>query len=230
MIVEEGDDKKDSPRMIDGDEKNVNEPKCILLPPMKIPPPFPQRLKKKDDNAKFKKFLEKLSKLSISIQLLEALQEILVYAKSLNSLMSKKRLVDYETIEVTHSYSAIMENIMVEKKKDSSAFTIPCTIEMYKFEKPLCDLGASINLIPYVMYQKLGLGTPTPTTMRLLMEDHSIKKLVGMLYDVVVKVDRFILLVNFVILDCEIDHEIPIILESPFLATKRALVNMDVER
>lgn len=53
-------------------------------------------------------------------------------------------------------------------------------------------------------------------------------KLAGILYDVLVRVDKFIFLVNFVILECELDFEIPIILRRLFLATGRALV--DVER
>lgn len=47
------------------------------------------------------------------------------------------------------------------------------------------------------------------------------------LYDILVKVDRFILLTNFVILECEIDVEIPIILGRLFLATGRALVDVE---
>jgi len=42
-----------------------------------------------------------------------------------------------------------------------------------------------------------------------------------------VNVDKFILLADFVILDCEIDAEVPIILGRTFLATERALVNVE---
>lgn len=41
------------------------------------------------------------------------------------------------------------------------------------------------------------------------------------------KVDKFILPVDFVILDCEVDADMPIILSKPFLATRRALVNVE---
>lgn len=59
------------------------------------------------------------------------------------------------------------------------------------------------------------------------MEDYSIKKLVGVLYDVLVKVDRLILLADFFILDCEIGHDIQIILDILLLATRRSLVDME---
>ncbi|XP_015169534.1 uncharacterized protein [Solanum tuberosum] len=76
--------------------------------------------------------------------------------------------------------------------------------------------------------QATGLGVPKPTTMRLMIADMSVKRPVGILCDILVKVDTFIFLAYFVILDCEVDFEVPIILERPFLATGQALV--DVER
>jgi len=59
------------------------------------------------------------------------------------------------------------------------------------------------------------------------MDDRSIKRPIGILYDILVKVDKFILLADFVILDCEIDAEVPIILGRTFLDTERALVNVE---
>ena len=87
-------------------------------------------------------------------------------------------------------------------------------------------MGASINLIPLSIYKKLGLGDPKPTAMRLMMVDQTVKRPIGILHDVLVKVDSFIFPADFVILDCEVDIEVPIILGSPFLATGRALDDM----
>ncbi|XP_047264312.1 uncharacterized protein LOC124896681 [Capsicum annuum] len=121
-----------------------------------------------------------------------------------------------------------MDTKVIEKKDDPGAFTIPCIIGMHEFAKALWDLGESINLMPFVIYKKLGLDTPMPTYMRLLMEDRSIKRLVGILFDVLVKVEKFILPSNFMVLDCEIDQEVPIILGHPFLATWRAIVELEL--
>ena len=103
--------------------------------------------------------------------------------------------------------------------EDPGAFTIPCTVESLHFAKALCDLGASINLIPLSIYKKLGLGDPKPIVMWLLMADRTVKRPIGILHDVLVKVESFIFPVDFVILDCEVDFEVPIILGRPFLAT-----------
>ena len=63
--------------------------------------------------------------------------------------------------------------------------------------------------------------------MRLLMADPTVKSPIGILHDVLVKVELFIFPADFVILDCEVDFEVPIILGRPFRATGRALVDME---
>ncbi|XP_049369405.1 uncharacterized protein LOC125834285 [Solanum verrucosum] len=118
-----------------------------------------------------------------------------------------KRLV--KKTEEGKYHRSLVENAW--KKEDPSAFTIPCTIGLLHFAKVLCDLGASINLMPLSIYKKLGLGDPKPTAMRLLMADRTVKRPIGVLQDVLVKVESFIFLVDFVILDCEVDFEVPII-------------------
>ena len=59
------------------------------------------------------------------------------------------------------------------------------------------------------------------------MADRTVKRPIRILHDVLVKVVSFIFLADFVILDCEVDFEVPIILGRPFLATGRALVDME---
>ena len=59
------------------------------------------------------------------------------------------------------------------------------------------------------------------------MADRTVKSPIGILYDVLVKVESFIFLADFVILYCEVDFEVPIILGRPFLAAGRALVDME---
>ncbi|XP_016549269.2 uncharacterized protein LOC107849135 [Capsicum annuum] len=205
-----------------------DEPLSDLMLTMKVPPPFLQWLKKKEYNDKFNIFLAKLSNLSINIPLLEVIQEIPGYAKLMNQLMSKKCLVYGETIEITHGCSAIMASTVTKNKEDPEAFTIPCTIGTHKFEKTLCDLGGNINIMPYTIYWRLGLDTPTPITMRLLMADRYIKRPIGVFFYVLVKVNRFIILADFIMIDCEIDQEISIILGRPFLTTGRAIIDMEL--
>jgi len=83
----------------------------------------------------------------------------------------------------------------------------------------LCDLGTIINLMPLAIYKRLGLVVLKPIVMRLMMVDRLVKRPVGILCDVLVKEDCFIFLADFMILDCEVDFEVLIILRRPFLAT-----------
>ncbi|XP_070003082.1 uncharacterized protein [Nicotiana sylvestris] len=59
------------------------------------------------------------------------------------------------------------------------------------------------------------------------MADRTMKRPLGIIDDVFVRVDKFILQADFVILDYEVDYEVPVILGRPFLATGKALINVE---
>lgn len=61
--------------------------------------------------------------------------------------MTKKRAMDFEKVEISHSYITVISNNMVVKKEDPNTFTIPLTIKVYQFVKAYYDLGESINLM-----------------------------------------------------------------------------------
>ncbi|XP_070019998.1 uncharacterized protein [Nicotiana sylvestris] len=209
-------------------KEKVNETPKTLPPIPRHPPLFPQRLARKGDNSKLEKFYDILKQLSVNIPFVEAFQEMPHFAKYLKDLITNKRTTKNKVVNVTHRVSSIIATSTVQKKEDPGAFTIPCTIGAHDFARALCDNGAIINLMPLAIYKQAGLGMPRPTSMRLQMADRSIKRPVRIVDDVLMKVGKFHLPANFVILDCAVDKEIPIILRRPFLATGRAL--MDSER
>ena len=141
-------------------------------------------------------------------------------------LKNKRKLEDFETVKLKEECSAILLNKIPQKLKDPESFTIPCTIGSINFDKALCDLGASINLMPLSILQKLGLKEPTPSNVTLQLADRSITYPRGVLEDVLIKVDKFIFPVDFVVLDMEEDQQVPLILGRPFLATARALIDV----
>ncbi|XP_070042612.1 uncharacterized protein [Nicotiana tomentosiformis] len=116
---------------------------------------------------------------------------------------------------------------MAQKVSDPGSFTIPCTIGSYVVAKELCDLGASINLMPLAIYTKLGIGRARPTSILLQLADRTVKRPIGILDDVLVQVGKFVFPADFVIFDCQVDEEITIILGRPFLATGRALIDCE---
>ena len=171
--------------------------------------------------------MEVFKKLQINIPFADALEQMPTYVKFMKDILSKKRrLEEYETIALTEECSAIIQKKLPQKLKDPGSFTIPCTIGNAVFERALCDLGASINLMPLSIFRRLGLGEAKPTTVTLQLADRSLKHHRGIIEDVLVKVDKFIFPADFIVLDMEEDKEIPIILGRPFLATGRALIDV----
>ncbi|XP_062075174.1 uncharacterized protein LOC133779200 [Humulus lupulus] len=164
----------------------------------KKPPPFPQRFQKQKLDSQFKKFLDMLKQLHIDIPLVEALEQMPNYVKFMKDILTRKRrLGEFETVALTKESSSFLQNKQPPKMKDPGSFTIPCTIGNSYCSMALCDLGASINLMP-----------------------------IWEVEDVLVKVDKFIFPVDFIVLDYEADREVPIILGRPFLATGRTLIDV----
>jgi len=124
--------------------------------------------------------------------------------------------------------SVILHNNNALKYKDPGCPIIFCFIGKYKIERALLDLGASVNLLPYSVFQSLNLDELKPTSVTLLLADRSVKMPRGIVKDVLVQVDKFIYPVDFIILDTqpvETCNSFPVILGRLFLATSNALIN-----
>ncbi|PIN05661.1 DNA-directed DNA polymerase [Handroanthus impetiginosus] len=225
-VVKEPTKSKEKEVISEEKEKEVEAP-LEVSKPTTLQPPFPQRLQKQKLEKQFLKFLEVFKKLHINIPFAEALEQMPSYVKFMKDILSKKRrLGDYETVALTEECSAIIQNKLPPKLKDPGSFTIPCTIGTHFSGRALCDLGASINLMPYSIYRTLGLGEAKPTSITLQLADRSLTYPKGVIEDILVKVDKFIFPADFVVLDMEVDIEVPIILGRPFLATGRTLIDV----
>ncbi|XP_031116623.1 uncharacterized protein LOC116020278 [Ipomoea triloba] len=242
-MIEEPRKEKEAPEVMqdkqeeereNGKEEALKQPsqkgKEIMQEPPPIPKarlPLPQRFRTDIDNAKYDKFLQMLRQLHIDMPFIDALGEMPRYAKFLKDLLSnKKKLVESATVVLGEECFAILHKSVPRKLKDLGSFTIPCDIGRTSFNKVLVDLGASINLMPFSLYQKLNLGTLKPTRMCIQLADRSTKYPRGIVEDVLVRVDKFIFPVDFVILDMDPNVEIPLILGRPFLAITRALIDV----
>lgn len=111
------------------------------------------------------------------------------------------------------------------KKKDRGSITIPCTIGNRTFKKELIDLGASVSLMPLSIYKKLGIGMVQDTRVTLQFAD-SVKQPYRVVEDVLVKIDKFVFLVDFVILETPEDEEIPLILGRLFLESGWCMIDI----
>ena len=197
---------------------------------IQIPPPFPQALRKKKNHVNQTEMLEVLRQVKVNIPLLDMIKQVPTYAKFLKDLCTVKRSLNVnKKAFLTEQVSAIIGNKTPVKYKDPGCPTISVNIGGTSVEKALLDLGASVNLLPYSMYKRLGLGELKPTSITLSLADRSIKIPKGTIEDVLIQVDKFYYPVDFVVLDTEPvavgPNHVPIILGRPFLATSNAIIN-----
>ncbi|XP_022862690.1 uncharacterized protein LOC111382888 [Olea europaea var. sylvestris] len=113
--------------------------------------------------------------------------------------------------------STTIQKKLPPKLKDPGSFIVPCTIDDFYFNKALCDLGVSVNLMPLSIFRKLRLGKPKATTVTLHLANRSLTHPRGIIEDALVKVDKLIFSTDFLILDMEENKDVPIILGWPFL-------------
>jgi hypothetical protein len=97
--------------------------------------------------------------------------------------------------------SVILHNNNALKYKDPGCPTISYFIGKHKIERALLDLGASVNLLPYSIFQSLNLGELKPTSVTILLADRYVKVPRGIIEDMLVQVDKFIYHVDFIVLD-----------------------------
>ncbi|XP_048491772.1 uncharacterized protein LOC104898216 [Beta vulgaris subsp. vulgaris] len=105
---------------------------------------------------------------------------------------------------------------MISKKKDFGGVD----------RVALTEECASVSVMPLSVCKKLNIGALECTQIALQMVDRSIKYTVGVLEDVPVRVGKFYIPVDFVVLDMEEDAKFPIILGRPFLCTAGVLIDV----
>jgi len=191
--------------------------------------PFPHAMTKQRKVNHNSEIFKIFKQVKINIPLLDAIKQVPSYAKFLKDLCTVKRKLNVKKkVFLAQQVSAILQNDNALKYKDPGCPTISCFIREHKIDRALLDLGASVNLLPYSVFQSLNLGELKPTSVTLLLADRSVKVPRGIVEDVLVQVDKFIFPVDFIVLDTQpvqACNSIPVILGRPFLATSNALIN-----
>nr|XP_016508613.1 PREDICTED: uncharacterized protein LOC107826172 [Nicotiana tabacum] len=168
-----------------------------------------------------------LSKKVMAEQQALATTEVPKYARYLRDIVAnKQRHAEFETVALTEECSARVQSELPPTLKDPGSFTIPLSLGKQEVGRALCNLGASINLMSSSLIKQLGLGALRPTTITLQLAARSLVMPEGIIEDVLVRVGKFILPANFIVLDYEADMEVPIILGQLFLATGGAIIDV----
>jgi hypothetical protein len=71
---------------------------------------------------------------------------------------------------------------------DPGVPTISCPIGTKKFDQALCDLGASVSIMPKVIDDQLNHDSLVPTSMHLHLADQSIQHPVGIAEDILMRI------------------------------------------
>jgi len=143
-------------------------------------------------------------------------------------IKKRKTNVSKKVFLATNS-SELLSNQIPVKYKDPGCPTIFCTIGQAEISRALLDLGASINLLSFFVYQQLELGKLSPTQVTIQLADRSIKIPKVEINDVLIRVGEFIYPVDFIIFETQPvsnpRSQTIIILGRPFLATANAIKN-----
>ena len=134
----------------------------------------------------FAHFVEMIEKIHVSVPLIDVLH-VPSYAKYIKDIINNKRpLPSTEVVKPTKECSAIILNRLPEK--DPRCPTIMCSIGTQQFDHALCDLGASISILPKTVFNKLNFTHLTPTLMMLQLADSTVRYPAGIAEDIPVKI------------------------------------------
>ncbi|CAN6454687.1 unnamed protein product [Victoria cruziana] len=174
--------------------------------------------------------LETFRSVRINLPLLDAIQQVPAYARFLKELCTRKRKSRRvpECVMLSAGTSSLLQRRLPPKLEDPGAPIIPCMLGDIHVERALLDLGASVNVLPGCFYDACQLEGLKPINMTIQMADRSVKRPRGVLEDVLIRIEDLIFPVDFIVLDMEgvdAEHQTPIILGRPFLATANACIN-----
>ncbi|GKB33501.1 reverse transcriptase domain-containing protein [Tanacetum coccineum] len=211
-----------TPQLKSQNPESIKETPLPKLYKPKIP--YPQRLRKEKMEAQYGKFLDMIRVVRINVPLIDVLAGMPNYGKFLKELISNKHKIDAAFL--SDESSTMIQNKVSPKLGDPGSFLIPCNFNKTFSCNALADLGASINLMPYSLYDKLSLKTLKPTKMSVRLADRSFQYPVGITKNMIVEVGKFTFPADFIILEMEEDNKVSFILGRPFLHTADAVIRV----
>ncbi|XP_075500108.1 uncharacterized protein LOC142538692 [Primulina tabacum] len=148
----------------------VNDKSTEIVNESNKPPPFPHALTNHKKQKTDSDIYEVFKQVKINILLLDAIKQVPSYANILKDLCTVKRKLHVKKKAfLAEQVSSILQNNSSLKYKDPGCPTITCIIGENKIKKALLDLGASVNLLPYSVYENLILGRPFLVTSNALI-------------------------------------------------------------
>ncbi|XP_048605508.1 uncharacterized protein LOC111203072 [Brassica napus] len=196
-------------------------------PPYEPKLPFPGRFKRQLLEQSKALFEKQMSEVQITMPIIDAFMLVPQYSKFLKDAVTKKKKEMEGMVVLTHECSYIIQRLTIPKKReDPGSFTLPCAIGQFTFERCLCDLGASVSLMPLSIAKRLDFTQYKKCRLSLVLADRLVKILIGILEDLPVMVGNCEIPTDFVVLEMDEEPTDPLILGRPFFPTAGAVVNV----
>ncbi|XP_074301627.1 uncharacterized protein LOC141633029 [Silene latifolia] len=177
------------------------------LPMVKVS--YPSRLRDTKTDRQFSKFADMVRNIQVTIPFAELITQIPPYAKFMKDIITRKsKFGETATVAFMEESSSLILGKSPPKLKDPGSFSISCVIGDVVINRALCDLGASVSVMPYSIFSKLKLGHLKMTNITLQMADRSVRRP----------------------LDIAEDTRTQIILGRPFLCTAGAIIDVKLGR
>ncbi|GKB49388.1 hypothetical protein Tco_0900141 [Tanacetum coccineum] len=203
-------------------EQSVNH----YVEPYAPPIPFPNRLKQHAEEALVYKTMKSLKKIKINRPLLKEIRQTNNYHKYMKDLVANKQLTeDDDEVRMSPRCSTLLHNLLPPKENDPGSFILPCSIGRLDFNNALADQGASINIMPFFMFKRLGMGKLKPINMVIEMADDTKCIPKGIVKNLLIKINKFILPIDFVLLDIIEDFRMPVGNEKVIFKTRSNFSN-----
>ncbi|XP_024006558.1 uncharacterized protein LOC112083063 [Eutrema salsugineum] len=136
-------------------------------------------------------------------------------------------LTQEELNYIWNQQSAIIQRKSIPRKlSDPGSFTLSCALGHLKFSNCLCDLEASVSLMPYTVAKRLGFKSNKPAKNSLVLADRSVRLPVGLLEHLPLRIGEIEIPTDFIVLEMDEEPLDPIILGRPFLETAGAIIDV----
>jgi len=149
--------------------------------------------------------LGELKNLCVKIPLLQAIQDIPIYAKTIQELCAKKSTRKIKSIPTVHVVGTLFDLLLgkeeLVKYEDPRNSIVTVQINECSFPNALVDLGVAINILTTTTCERLGITTLDPTMILWELVDHLVIKPEGKLHNVMVSVDSWEYLADFFIIN-----------------------------
>ncbi|OAO89278.1 hypothetical protein AXX17_ATUG02310 [Arabidopsis thaliana] len=213
------------------EDKRFAKKETLFVPPPYEPKlPFPGRFKKQQIEKYRAMFDEQMKEVTITMPIIDAFLLNPTYNKFLKDAGVEKKKTLQGMVLLSHECSVIIQNKIVAKKLDDpGSFTLSCALGPLSFYHCLCDLGASVSLMPLSVAKRFGFTRFKDCRISLVFADRSIRTPVGLLKDLPVMIGHFEIPTDVVVFEMDEELEDPLILGRPFLRTAGAMIYLSNE-